>query len=414
MSEPVTDRDRPTLHVLAGPNGAGKTTLYETVLKERLPRVEFVNADLLAWAEFGHPAGTLAESQRGQQLAVERRNALMAQGKSLVTESTFSHPSKLELLQDARQKGYELRIYHVNVRSPELSVLRVQSRVESGGHPVPEDKIRERYVRNQTLIREAVRTADRAFVFDNSKLGEPHRLAISFRQGDVVRLNDPVPNWARQLYAEDLSRFTPRQVNAPAASYEAAAALTKQLLGEGARTFIARPEGRYAGEIIATTQMHVVQKLSGRAAVAHFADRLPRPLEPNEHLVIQYPADRAGSVVVEPLRKARESAPQQQGLPLAAADDRSTGASSVEPLARLKTLSQRLEAMEGEAMASMLEALRAGQKEVVQQLLQDKPQLRLVVRDLMKELGAEPFGRGSLDDQEEIQRRNAEDKDKDG
>ena len=412
MSGPVNDRDRPTLHVLAGPNGAGKTTLYETVLKDRLPGVEFVNADLLAWAEFGHPAATLAESQRGQQLADDRRSALMAQGKSLVTESTFSHPSKLDLLQEAREKGYELRVYHVNVRSPEVSVLRVQSRVESGGHPVPEDKIRERYVRNQALIREAVRIADRAFVFDNSKLGEPHRLAMSFRQGDVVRLNDPVPNWARQLYAEDLSRFTPQRVNAPAASYEAAAALTRQLLGEGARTFIARPEGRYAGEIIGITQMHVVQKLSGRAAVAHFADRLPRQLDLKERLVVQYPADRAGSAVLEPFRQARESATQQQSLPLAPVGDKSSAASSVDPVARLQSLGQRLQAMEGEAMASMLEALRAGQKDAVQKLLQDKPQLRLMVRDLMKELGAEPTGRNSQAGQDEVQRRKTEDKDR--
>lgn len=398
MSGQPDDRNRPTLHVLAGPNGAGKSTLYETVLKDRLPGVEFVNADLLAWAEFGHPAATLAESQRGQQLADDRRKALMSEGKSLVTESTFSHPSKLELLQEAREKGYELRVYHVNVRSPEISVFRVQSRVEAGGHPVPEDKIRERYVRNQALIREAVRAADRGFVFDNSRLGEPARLAVGFRSGEVVRLNDPVPNWARQLYADDLARFKPERVNAPAASYEAATALTKQLLGEGARTFIARPEGRYAGEVIAKTEMHVVQRLSGRATVAHFADRLPRELEVNERVVVQYPADRIGRITIESMRPVRDAAPQQQPLPLASPPaQKASVADSVDPVARLQTLGQRLQAIEGEAMASMLEALRAGQREAVQKLLHEKPQLRLVVRDLMKELGAEPAGRGSPD-----------------
>lgn len=398
MSGQPHDRNRPTLHVLAGPNGAGKSTLYETVLKDRLPGVEFVNADLLAWAEFGHPAATLAESQRGQQLADERRKSLMSEGKSLVTESTFSHPSKLELLREARDKGYELRVYHVNVRSPEISVFRVQSRVEAGGHPVPEDKIRERYVRNQALIRDAVRTADRGFVFDNSRLGEPARLAVGFRNGEVVRLNDPVPNWARQLYADDLARFTPQRVNAPAASYEAATAMTKQLLGEGARTFIARPEGRYAGEVIAKTEMHVVQRLSGKATVAHFADRLPRELQMNERVVVQYPADRTGRITIESLTPARDAAPQQQPLPLVSPSaQRGYIADSVDPVARLQTLGQRLQSIEGEAMASMLEALRAGQREAVQKLLHEKPQLRLVVRDLMKELGAEPAGRGSPD-----------------
>lgn len=411
MSGQPIDRDRPTLHVLAGPNGAGKSTLYETALKDRLPGVEFVNADLLAWAEFGHPAATLAESQRGQQLADERRKTLMSDGKSLVTESTFSHPSKLDLLQEARSKGYELRVYHVNVRSPEISVFRVQSRVEAGGHPVPEDKIRERYVRNQALIREAVRAADRGFVFDNSRLGEPARLAVGFRNGEVVRLNDPVPNWARQLYADDLARFTPQRVNAPAASYEAATALTKQLLGDEARTFIARPEGRYAGEVIAKTEMHVVQRLSGRATVAHFADRLPRELELNEKVVVQYPADRGGRITIEPLKQARDATPQQQPLPLVSAPGQvDSVVGSVDPVARLQTLGQRLQAIEGEAMASMLEALRAGQRDAVQKLLHEKPQLRLVVRDLMKELGDEPGGRGSLN--ESARRSKPDDKER--
>jgi hypothetical protein len=112
------------------------------------------------------------------------------------------------------------------------------------------------------------------------------------------------------------------------------------------------------------------------------------------------------------LRQARESAPLQQSLPLTPAGDKSPVASSVDPVARLQALGQRLQALEGDAMASMLEALRAGQKEAVQKLLQDKPQLRLVVRDLMKELGAEPAGRGSPESQDQVQRRKAEDKDR--
>lgn len=48
--------ERPTLHVLAGPNGAGKSTLYASKLQPEYPDLEFVNADLLAQAQFGRPA----------------------------------------------------------------------------------------------------------------------------------------------------------------------------------------------------------------------------------------------------------------------------------------------------------------------------------------------------------------------
>jgi predicted ABC-type ATPase len=231
--------------MVAGPNGAGKTTLYETAIKDLYPDAEFINADDLARKQFGRPAATLEESKFGQDAAEQRRRELMAGRQSFVTESTFSHPSKLDLLRDARAQGYEIRVYHVNVRSPELSVARVASRVERGGHPVPEDKIRERYERNQALIRDAVRMADRARVFDNSRLNEPHRIVIDFHAGQAVRVGEFVPSWARQLYADDLARFAPDRVNAPAASFKRAEAIVAERIDPNARTYIARPGGRY-------------------------------------------------------------------------------------------------------------------------------------------------------------------------
>lgn len=190
---------RPVLHVIAGPNGAGKTTFYELQLRA-LTQAEFVNADRLALEHFGHVALTEAESATGQALAEARRRELMAAGRSLVTESTFSHPSKLELLRDARAADYRLVVYHLNVSDPDLSVARVASRVVQGGPPVPEDRIRARYERNQPLIRQAVLMAEDGYVFDSSALGEPPRLLMRFAGGEVRWIGDSVPQWAAKLY----------------------------------------------------------------------------------------------------------------------------------------------------------------------------------------------------------------------
>ena len=199
----------PTLHVLAGPNGAGKTTLYQTRIKSFTAGVEFVNADILACRHFGHLAATVQESEVGQKLAKIRRGELIAARQSLVTESTFSHPSKLELITKAKAAGYRVVIYHVNVSDPDLAVLRVKVRVGEGGHPVPEDKIRARYERNQALIREAVLIADRAYVFDNSRLDQPHRRVVSFDHGHAKDVIEPVPRWAQILYASELGNKSP-------------------------------------------------------------------------------------------------------------------------------------------------------------------------------------------------------------
>lgn len=272
--------ERPQLHIIAGPNGAGKSTLYRNELAPRFPNAEFVNADLLAQAAYGKPATTREETETGQRLADERRRELMAARKDLVTESTFSHPSKLDLVKEAKAMGYDVRLYHVNLRSPELAVKRVERRVNEGGHPVPEDKTRERYVRNQPIIREAAKLADRAMVFDNSEFGKPHTRVMELSQGKAVFVSQLTPPWARELYAQELRGYSPERLNRPAASFAVAAKMAKGELGEEARVFIAKSDGgKYSGKILAETDMHVVQQIGDKSAVAHFKAKLsPAPI----------------------------------------------------------------------------------------------------------------------------------------
>jgi predicted ABC-type ATPase len=192
----------PTLHILAGPNGAGKSTLYRNWLSYETD-AEFVNADLLAREALGRHAESQAEAELGQELANARRDALLRTHQSFVTESTFSHPSKLELIRAARAAGYYIAVYHVNVESPDLAVDRVAARRAEGGHPAPEDRIRKRYERNQPLIREAIQMADRGLVFDNSMVGASPRLVLAFDAGRVKYAAAEIPDWALALYGED-------------------------------------------------------------------------------------------------------------------------------------------------------------------------------------------------------------------
>lgn len=143
---------QPTLFLLAGPNGAGKSTLYADRIKP-ITRAPFVNADEIAreWQLQGIDADAYAASRE----ATAQRQSLTDQRRSFVTETVFSHPSKLKLVETALAAGYRVALYHVNVRRPEMSIARVAARVAVGGHRVPQDKIRERYERNPPLIRRA-------------------------------------------------------------------------------------------------------------------------------------------------------------------------------------------------------------------------------------------------------------------
>ena len=185
--------------MLAGPNGAGKSTLYEYVVKQRF-NAPFINADHIQKTELADQSVEAAYD--AAKIAEHRRQSYLQNQQSFISESTFSHPSKLELLVQAKQADFRIVVYHVNVRTPELSVARVACRVNEGGHAVPEDKIRGRYDRNQPLIRQAVLMADVGFVYDNSLLNKTPALNLIFRQGNLMEKADELSPWVSSIYGQ--------------------------------------------------------------------------------------------------------------------------------------------------------------------------------------------------------------------
>jgi predicted ABC-type ATPase len=179
----------PVLHLLAGPNGAGKSTLHDLVIGP-VTKLEFVNADVLAARRW--PVDAAAHAYDASRLAAERRDELLAARTSFVTETVFSHESKVDLVKAATAAGYIVTL-HVVLVPEDLAVARVVNRVRNDGHDVPEDKVRSRYQRLWPLVAEAIVLADEARVYDNASASKPFRLVAAFERGVPVSK----PGWPR-------------------------------------------------------------------------------------------------------------------------------------------------------------------------------------------------------------------------
>ena len=81
----------------------------------------------------------------------------------------MSHRSKIEILQNAKARGFDVTVYFVATRDPEINVNRVERRVDLGGNDVPKDRIIARHFRTMEFLPEAIEVADRAYLFDNSQ-----------------------------------------------------------------------------------------------------------------------------------------------------------------------------------------------------------------------------------------------------
>lgn len=183
----------PVLHVIAGPNGAGKTTFYDKVLRP-VTHLEFVNADLIAARRW--PDTAIQHAYEASELAAAARAHLMQARQSFVTETVFSHESKLALLDDATQRGYRVSL-HIVLIPEELAVARVANRFANGGHDVPEGKIRERFARLWRHLRDAIVVVDEARVYDNTEAATPYRLVAAYING-YATTQPHWPTWTPQ------------------------------------------------------------------------------------------------------------------------------------------------------------------------------------------------------------------------
>ncbi|MDB5122380.1 MAG: putative ABC-type ATPase [Mucilaginibacter sp.] len=255
----AAEHTQPRMRVFAGPNGSGKSTVIDyirayTVNDQPVDFGYYINADLIA-ADLRTSAGhsfepyeitinraefetLVAESGllnpsftqedlmavyqlRNNAICIEKteeierlaqmiadflRKKLLAERKRFSFETVFSHESKLEIMQQARDAGYKVYLYFVCTESPKINVFRVEARTKKGGHNVPEDKIVTRYYRALELLHDAAQLAYQAYFFDNSDDEADFRLFAHFKVtagqkawDDIVQ--EEVPAWFKKYYS---------------------------------------------------------------------------------------------------------------------------------------------------------------------------------------------------------------------
>jgi len=211
----VAEEERPSIWVLAGTNGAGKSSVGGVFLRQS--GTDYYNPDEAARriskanpALSQHDANALAwrEGVRQLQEAIRVR-------REHFFETTLGGNTIVGLLEEACREGIAVRIWYAGLASVDLHIARVAARVARGGHDIPEEDVRRRYVQSRlNLIRLLPHIAELQ-VYDNS--GEaasvtgavpPPRLVLHWEGGKVrgpsPRQLSRTPDWAKPIVAAAL------------------------------------------------------------------------------------------------------------------------------------------------------------------------------------------------------------------
>lgn len=189
---------KPVFHLLAGPNGAGKSTLYRAQVSNGGigKTLEFVNADLYEQSHLQYIADLQKRSEAARDWADSRREALLNTRTSFVSETVFSHESKLALITQAQDMGFDVVLYVVSLDDPQRLLGRVSQRVREGGHNVPAQRILERYPRTMANLKKAVRLSDLAFLYDAVEVDRGAHLLIAMCEKEkTTLLVNELPSW---------------------------------------------------------------------------------------------------------------------------------------------------------------------------------------------------------------------------
>ena len=170
--------------IVGGPNGSGKTTFINELLAENA--LPYLSADKIAYElNPAHPESVAVQAGRELLLQLDET---VRRGSSFIHETTLSGKSLRKQLERMKIEGYRVIITFVYLASADENVARVRERVRKGGHNVPEDDIRRRYLRSKTNFWHSYRSiADAWQLYYNGDKG--HELVAHGHQDDHTVVN---------------------------------------------------------------------------------------------------------------------------------------------------------------------------------------------------------------------------------
>lgn len=257
--------------VFAGPNGSGKSTITAIFQEAGNIPENYINPDEIAL--------TLQEENPTRKaylaavIAEERRAQFINNRESFAFETVMSHPSKLEVMKQAKNADYQVELVFIATSDPEINVNRVRQRVAEGGHDVPANKIRERYNRTIELLPAAAEIADKTYIFDNTQVPKQE---AEIENGEITYQSDNMPEWVQTSILKFSQRREERTLITETAR-------TRELTVNAANI----NSGKYVGTVNQVTDNYIVQQVNSNL-VLHDRSIVKGEFTPEQDIRITY------------------------------------------------------------------------------------------------------------------------------
>ena len=187
----------PQFIIIGGGNGSGKSTSAAFVLPGVIP---YINADEIAKG-LPEVEGENKDA-RASRILINAMDEHEARREDFAIETTLASRSLAPRVRRLQQGGYEFQLLFFWLNSPELNIQRVAERVRSGGHHIPEEVIRRRYIAGlKNFFSLYMPLADTWGAYDNS-IKDQSKVVAEGRRGSIDMLALP-QSWEQMKETSD-------------------------------------------------------------------------------------------------------------------------------------------------------------------------------------------------------------------
>lgn len=137
-----------TMYIIAGPNGSGKTTFAKEWIRHYHDTFPFINADEIAMEHVSPSNISHIRLHSGKEF-FERVHQAQKSGVSFAIETTLAGNYLERIIHTAHKQQYEIVLIYIFIENEKEAIRRIAFRVKKGGHAVPIEDIRRRFMRSK-------------------------------------------------------------------------------------------------------------------------------------------------------------------------------------------------------------------------------------------------------------------------
>lgn len=185
----------PKYILIAGVNGSGKSTLMSLIPEfKNIPKIN-LDDKVRALGDWKDKKNFLIAGKE----VVQEIHYLMNKKITFIQETTLCGNAIKKNIKTANQLGYNIEIHFVGVDSVKIAQERVHSRVQHGGHGIPDKDIARRYYEGMDTLHTVYKLCDSIIFYDNTNALKRFR---KIKNGKTIWQSLYTPDWFISYFSD--------------------------------------------------------------------------------------------------------------------------------------------------------------------------------------------------------------------